>query len=79
MPTSASTCCNGGHDAVLARELSFARHGAQLLPGLAVPLLADLIRLADRAPRNRAGTRIVGDDLAARLLAPGSAIGGAVA
>jgi len=64
---------------VLAQELSLACHGAQLLPGIATPLLTDLLDLADRIPGGRAGTRIVGDPVATRLLVPDGIIGSAAA
>src|SRR5688572_15042148 len=64
MPTSASTCCN---PAVRTADLSLARHGAQLLPGL-----------AGRVPVERAGARIVGDPGATGILASPSPVCAAV-
>jgi len=54
---------------VQAADLSLVRDGAQLLPGLALPLLGELSALAERMPRDRAGTRIAGDSGAAEMLA----------
>ena len=61
-----------------AADLSLARDGAQLLPGLALPLLAELRALAARVPGERAGTRIVGDIGATGMLASPSPVCAAV-
>lgn len=61
-----------------AANLSLSRHGAQLLPGLALPLLDELRALAERLPGDRAGTRIIGDAGAARMLSPSAPVGTAV-
>lgn len=60
---------------MLASDLSLERDGAELRAGLAVPLLPRLIELADRTPRDRAGTRIVGSEIAREVLSPEGPIG----
>lgn len=61
-----------------AADLSLTRHGAQLLPGLALPLLDELRALTERLPSDRAGTRIVGDADAAQILSSPDPVGTAV-
>lgn len=64
---------------MLAAELSLAEHGAQLLPGLARPLLDALATIASRLPEDRAGTRIAGDPQTAELLGSDGPFGKALA
>lgn len=63
----------------MAGDLSLVRHGTQLLPGLAIPLLGELVAIADRQPPEKAGVRIVGDKVATALLSQGGLVGDAVA
>lgn len=55
-----------------ASALDLVRDGAVLHAGAALPLLPDLLALAEAAPQHRAGTRLHGDPALAQLLATGS-------